>query len=204
MLRGRADERLATFSDVLSDHWAFEEVEACAAAGIVAGYDDGTYRPDNPVDRAQMAVYSSRALAGGDEHVPTAPATATFSDVDTDHWAYQWVEYAAATDIVRGYDDRSYRPALTVDRGQMAVFVARATVTPTPGEAGMADYVPPDSPTFEDVTQTNEWEWCYKYVEYIAAAGITRGYDDGLYHPEFQCSRDQMAVYVARAFALPM
>jgi hypothetical protein len=40
------------------------------------------------------------------------------------------------------------------------------------------------------------------YVEYIAGQGVTHGYPDGSYHPEVTCTRDQMAVYVARAFGL--
>jgi hypothetical protein len=84
----------------------------------------------------------------------------------------------------------------------MAVFVARAIVTPTTGEAGLADYMPPDVATFEDVTAENQWAWCHKHVEYIAEQGIAGGYEDGLYHPEHACSRDQMAVFVARAFDL--
>ena len=103
------------------------------------------------------------------------PAEATFPDVDVEHWAFRYVEYAAGNDIVRGYDDENYHPEFVVDRGQMAVFVARGSATPTPGEAGLADYVPPGTPTFEDVTQDNDWAWCCKYVEYIAEAGVTRG-----------------------------
>jgi hypothetical protein len=49
------------FPDIMPYHWAFEEVEACADSGIVAGYDDGLYHPSYPVDRGQMAVYISRS-----------------------------------------------------------------------------------------------------------------------------------------------
>jgi|GEM_PF-3327556 len=192
------------FPDVPLDHWAFDEIEACADAGIVAGYPDGTYRPALAVTRDQMAVYISRALVGGDDYIPTPPATPSFLDVPTDHWAFRYIECAAALDIVRGYGDGTYRPGRAVDRGQMAVFIARGIATPTPGEEGLSDYTPPDTPTFEDVTQDNAWAWCYKYVEYIAAADIVHGYGDGRYHPEYVCSRDQMAVYVARGFRLPI
>jgi len=192
--------RPGLFFDVPPDHWAFAYINACHNAGIVGGYSDGTYRPTERVDRASMAVYISRALAGGDEYVPTGPATATFPDVLTDHWAFKYVEYAVAEHIVVGYDDGTYRPDVQVDRGQMAVFVARALVTPS-GDAGVPD--PPETSTFPDVTSTNSWAWCYPHVEFIAAEGVTQGYDDGKYHPEGIVTRDQMAVYVQRAFELP-
>ncbi|MGD0114229.1 MAG: S-layer homology domain-containing protein, partial [Armatimonadota bacterium] len=199
------DWRPPRFRDVPFDHWAWAQVEACALAGIVAGYSDGTYRPSQTVTRAQMAVYVSRALTGSDAAVPTGPAGPSFPDVDTDHWAYKYIEYAHALGIVEGYGGGGsppmYRPDLDLDRGQMAVFIARSIATPT-GEEGMKSYTPPATPTFPDVPTSF---WAYKYVEYIAqpAIAVTQGYPDGLYHPEYACTRDQMAVYVARAFQLP-
>jgi len=190
------------FHDVPPDYWAAREIGACVAAGIVAGYPDGTYRPRLAVTRDQMAVYVARALAGGDAHVPTGPGEIPFTDVPADHWAVSYIRYAKENSIVVGYDDGTYRPAQQVDRGQMAVYIARSIVTPT-GDAGLVDYLPPDTPTFADVTRDNAWSWCYRYVEYIALQDIARGYPGGLYHPESVCSRDQMAVFVARAFALP-
>jgi uncharacterized repeat protein (TIGR01451 family) len=189
-----------SFPDVPWDHWALGQIESAYEGGIVQGYPDGTYQPTLSVSRDQMAVYIARALAGGEESVPTGPAEATFDDVPTDHWAYKYVEYAVANDIVHGYDPVTYAPDLVVDRGQMAVFIARAIATPT-GDAGVPDTF---LATFDDVTPENDWSWCHKYVEYIASRAITAGYTDGLYHPEIVCSRDQMAVYITRAFQLPM
>ena len=149
-----------------------------------------------------MAVYISRALAGGDAKVPTGPATATFSDVPIDYWAFKYVEYAADQGVVKGYSDGTYKPADQVTRDQMSVFIARAIATPAAG-ADLVNYTPPTTPTFPDVPTSF---WAYKYVEYIAQPGIgvTKGYPDGDYHPEYICTRDQMAVYVARAFQLPL
>jgi PKD repeat protein len=190
------------FPDAGPSHWAFRPIIACFSAGIVAGYLDGNYHPEIPVSRDQMAVYVSRALAGGDEHVPSGPATAHFPDVPLDFWAFKYVEYAFANSIVTGYPDGWYHPADVVDRGQMAVFIARAIVTPT-GDEGLEGYTPPDTPTFPDVPTGF---WAYQYIEYIAdpERGVTGGYPDGRYHPEYPCSRDQMAVYVQRAFKLPI
>ena len=188
------------FTDLPTTNWAAQSVGACVDAGIVQGYSDGTYKPIDPVTRDQMAVYISRALAGGDAQVPSGPATATFSDVPTDYWAFKYVEYAVSKNVVKGYSDGTYKPADEVDRGQMSVFIARAIATPSDG-ADLVNYTPPATPTFPDVP-TNFW--AYKYVEYIAQPGIgvTQGYPDGDYHPEYICTRDQMAVYVARAFKL--
>lgn len=87
---------------------------------------DGGCQPGLPVTRDQMAVYISRAVAGGDAGVPPPPATASFPDVPTTHWAYRYVEYARQAFIVSGYPDGNYQPWVVVTRDQMAVYVARA------------------------------------------------------------------------------
>jgi hypothetical protein len=188
-----------TFPDVAWDHWAVLPIELAYENGIVGGYPGGTYQPATSVDRGQMAVFIARALAEGDSYVPTGPATPTFPDVLTDHWAYRYIEYAEAEGVVGGYPDGSYRSDELLDRGQMAVFIARAL-------AGGDGSVPagPATPSFADVTASNAWDWCYKHVEYAVGRGVVGGYPDGLYHPELGCTRDQMAVFVARAFELPM
>jgi PKD repeat protein len=188
------------FTDMGLDNWAADAVFACADAGIVAGYDDGLYHPEWPVTRDQMAVYISRALAGGDSNVPEFTDTPTFPDVPEDNWALDYIEYAVDQGVVTGYDDGNYHPEYEVTRDQMAVYVARALVAPT-GEAALADYVPSDPRNFPDVPDTS---WAYKHIEYCVENGVVQGYLDGYYHPEITVTRDQMAVYVARAFGLPM
>jgi PKD repeat protein len=192
---------IVKFHDVTEKHWADKEITACIQAGIVNGYPDGNYRPEEPVSRAQMAAFVSRALVGGDANVPAGPPEASFGDVPTDFWAYDYVEHARLRNIIVGYADRQYHPEGLVNRAGMAVFIARSIVDPT-GDEGLASYVPPEMPTFGDVRQANMWSWSYRHVEYVAEQGIVSGYLDGLYHPGQTCSRDQMAVFFARAFEL--
>jgi Tol biopolymer transport system component len=191
---------LITFTDVPEDYWAFEEIMACVDAAVVAGYAEGDYKPLLPVSRDQMAVYIARSLAGGDDNVPTGPAEPSFPDVPTDQWAFDYIEYTVLQNVVQGYLDGEYKPALEVDRGQMAVYIARSIATPT-GEAGLADYNPPAVATFLDVASDF---WAYKHIEYCYEHGVVQGYGDGNYHPEGVVTRDQMAVYIARAFDLMM
>jgi DNA-binding beta-propeller fold protein YncE len=186
-----------TFSDVPSTFWAFRAVEACSAAGLVSGFADGRYQPALVVTRDQMAVFLVRALDGGDASVPTPPAGASFADVPADYWAYRYIEEANALGLVIGYWD-GYHPTEAVTRAQMAVFLARAVATPV-GEAGLVTYAPPTTASFADVPVGY---WGYKYIEYCQARAIVNGYRDG-YRPEESVTRDQMAVYIQRAFALP-
>jgi len=191
-----------TFTDAGYTFWAYSAIQAVSDSKIALGYPDGTYHPELAVTRDQMAVYVSRGLAGGDEHVPTNPAKVSFTDVAADNWAYKYVEYAVSQKIVNGYSDGTYKPTNAVDRGQMAVFMARA-IAPLSDRPDLISYTPPTTATFPDVP-TNFWS--FKFVEYIAqpSIGVTKGYPDGDYHPEYICTRDQMAVYVARAFKLAM
>jgi hypothetical protein len=185
-----------TFTDVRPGDFGFREIEAVAQAGIVEGYSDGTYRPALVVTRDQMAVFISRALAGGDAEVPPGPAIPSFPDVPRTYWAYRYIEFARARNVVTGFPGGTYQPTVEVDRAQMAVFIARAV-------AGSDAAVPPGppTPTFPDVPTDF---WAYKHIEFCRAQQIVFGYPDGLYHPEIVVARDQMAVFIQRAFDLPL
>ena len=191
-----------TFPDVQWPYWATLAVELCCENGIVTGYGDGTYRPGVEVKRDQMAVFSARAVAGGDAKVPDGPPTPRFSDVDASYWAYKYIEYCVANYIVVGYAvDNTYRPGEKVNRGQMAAYVARAIYSPRgipPDD--LPGYVPPLTPSFPDVATDHPF---YKHVEYVVGAGVVQGFGDGTYRTGELVKRDQMAVYVRRAFALP-
>jgi hypothetical protein len=188
----------ADFTDVPKYQWAWSDIMGVSNAGIATGYPDGTYRPDAVVTRDQMAVYIARALAGGDAQVPSGPAAATFSDVPIDYWAFRYIMYCAdpAQGVVQGYPDGTYKPGDPVNRDAMAVYIARAV-------AGGDAHVPsgPATATFSDVPTD---QWAFKYIEYCAAVGrsIVKGYPDGTYKPGNPVTRDQMAVYICRAFNL--
>jgi len=185
-----------TFDDLSFDYWAFPQIKACADAAVVSGYSNATYRPAEPVSRDQMAAYLSRALAGGDGNVPPGPTAASFQDVPADHWAYGYIEYAVSQSVVQGYDPTHYQPDLAVDRGQMAVFVARAK-----GWVKLGDDMTTAPQLFPDVPAGF---WAGTAIKACVDHGVVEGYADGHYGPDTQVTRDQMAVYVARAFALPL
>lgn len=94
-------------------------INAIARAGIASGFDDGTFKPGDPVTRRQMATFLARAR--GLQPVADGP----FSDVDGDPHEGN-INAVAAAAIAGGFPDGTYRPLQGVTRGQMATFLARA------------------------------------------------------------------------------
>ena len=186
----------AEFPDVPKWHWAWCYVQGVCDAEVAGGYVDG-YHPEWVVSRDQMAVFIARAMCGGEAEVPDPECTeAPFPDVACDFWACKHVVYCVDEAVVSGYED-GYHPDGVVSRDQMAVFLARAMCG---GEDQVPD-PPCEEPPFPDVSCDF---WARKHIQYILGEGVTQGYPDGLYHPEYACSRDQMAVFMCRGFELPM
>jgi hypothetical protein len=184
---------LVPWQDVGNDHWALEATATCMTGGIVSGYPDGLYRPDQAVTRDQMAVYIARGMTDG-SGPPTGPATPTYPDVPTDQWAYDSIEYVTANDVVGGYPNGYYRPEYDVSRDQMAVFVARAR-----SWIAIDDDMATAPELFPDVPAGH---WAGTAIEACVDNEVVQGYPDGRYRPNTKVTRDQMAVYVARAFDL--
>ncbi len=105
-------------------HWAKDWIETLRKDGITAGFPDGTYRPNSPVTRAQMAVFLLKARHGAEYQPPSAKG-GKFSDVPPGYWAAPWIEELALEGITAGYPDGTYKPDKAVTRAEMAVFLVK-------------------------------------------------------------------------------
>ncbi|GGI06494.1 S-layer homology domain-containing protein [Egicoccus halophilus] len=110
------------FSDVTATHTHAASIAALHAAGIAHGAADGTFGPDRPVTREQMA--SLLTAAAGIEPGPTAAST-PFPDVPPGSKHAPAILALHARNIVHGDTDGSYRPSEPVSRAQMASFLQR-------------------------------------------------------------------------------
>ncbi len=114
----------ATYSDVSASHTHAAAISSLATAGITNGFPDGTFRPDEPVSRGQMASFMVAAM-GLEDPAPPAPP---FSDVALDHPHARGVAAIFQAGIGTGYPDGTFRPDQGVTRGQMASFLARGLI----------------------------------------------------------------------------
>jgi Tol biopolymer transport system component len=186
-LREQASTEI-TFNDVFPSHWAFDWIEAIASAGLSSGYPDGTYRPGNPVTRAEMAVF---LLNGMGVSVPPIDGSSPFSDING-HWAEAYIEELYDQGITGGYPNGTYRPDNLVTRAEMAVFLLNALSVSPPAIDS--------SHPFSDVSG----HWAEIFIEELYDQGITGGYPDGTYRPENRVTRAEMAVFLVNAFGLSL
>ncbi len=114
----------SVFSDLDEGHWAFDNIMEMVELGILSGYPDGTFKPNNTISRAEFAKIMVLAL----KLQAARPATPTFADVDPNHWAYEVVE--SARDYLTGYRDSAgsltFEPTGVAVREDVAVAIVKA------------------------------------------------------------------------------
>jgi hypothetical protein len=135
------------FVDVPPQHIFREAIETLARAGVVAGYPDGTFRPDASLTRAQLATMLVRLLG---VHTSEPGVPAGYADMGTvPAQTADFIDEATRAGIVEGFPDRTFRPNDTVTRIQLVRMVVRAAQgwlgPPPPGfDAGFTDVLPLD------------------------------------------------------------
>ena len=187
-------QRKHTFDDVPDTHFYYQWVEALYKAGITGGCSTNPpmYCPDKTVTRAEMAVFLERGIHGSGFIPPdTSPS---FGDT-AGHWAEDWIEALYSDGITGGcsVNPLLYCPDKGTIRAEMAVFLVRS----------YAGYDPPSATgvIFNDVPKDY---WAAPWIEKLAADAVTGGCGGGSYCPEDPVTRAQMAVFLVRAFGLPM
>jgi hypothetical protein len=119
-----------TFSDVLPGSPFYDWIETAAADGIVSGYADGTFRPNNYVTRGQLSKIDVIAASQVFHWEILNPATPTFSDVPPGSAFYEYIETVACHGVVSGYADGTFRPNNYAIRAQIAKIVCLTSRNP--------------------------------------------------------------------------
>ncbi len=167
------------FSDVEEGKWYTEPVNAAAAAGLVNGFTDGTFRPAALITRAEVAAILYR-MAGS----PEVEAKAVFNDVAADNWAAKAVTWCAENGIVNG-SAGSFMPTQTVTRQDLATMLVRLNTNVLHKE------LPADAeaPAFADNDQIAAY--AAEAVYLLQKAGIVNG-TDGNFNPRSGASRAEV------------
>jgi len=108
----------SSFSDVASSHWALKYIETAKNQGIIGGYADGTFKPDEKITRAELA----KIVVGAGKFTINKTGTA-FPDVAADHWAYDYIMTAKNLSIIGGYPDGTFGPSKNATRAEASKMV---------------------------------------------------------------------------------
>lgn len=115
-----------------------DAVARLGALDVLAGYPDGTFRPDQPVTRAEFAKIIVSALGVG-EAAQYAAGVTKFADVPADHWAAGYINVAVDLGIINGYPDGSFAPENPVTFAE-AIKMIVAALGYTPKAEAMGGY----------------------------------------------------------------
>lgn len=185
-----AGKSFSQFPD-LAGHWAEGTVSRMVYRGLLSGYENGTFRPDNPVTRAECAAILSRAL-----NLPAAgpEGLTVFGDAGViPGWAQKTVARAVAAGLFSGYPEpdgsTAFRPDKPVSRVELASVLSRVLspkgLAQNGGQAGFTD-------------QDQIPEWAREAVRVVAAAGLAQGYPDGSFQPQKEVTRAEAASMAER------
>jgi CubicO group peptidase (beta-lactamase class C family) len=177
------------FKDVPVTSWAFTAVADLSARGLITGYEDGKFHPDNAVTRAEYAKLVCSALG----IQPDTAISDPFKDVASDYWAAGYVTAAVRRGWLTGYPGGQFKPEEPVNMAQALAIVARSQSWNDRATLPYVDVQP--------------GYWAYPFIEACFERGIIRNPDPGIesggkLNPEGHCTRAQACVLFSRLLAL--
>jgi len=183
-----SDRDVLRFNDIDDVAWAVDAINVLVANQIIAGYGDGTFRPNNNITREEFVKIIVGAI-----NVYDASAECDFIDVPKDNWSYRYIASMVNAGLINGISEYEFGLGQNITRQDMAVLAYRAAVYKnlTLAEKNATE-------RFDD------WDKIADYaidsVSKLQTAGIINGMGNGNFVPEGLCTRAQAAKVVGMLF----
>jgi len=155
-----------------------------AHEGYIKGYPDGTFKPDQSVTRAELAMMLARNLG-----YPGTTSRAVYSDMADGYWANGAISFVKEKNLMIGDERGNFRPEAAVTRAEMAVTAARIKQL-TPMDEAKA------SAAYNDI----QGHWATGYIAAGKASGVIAGYQDSSFAPSKELTRAETVTIVNRLF----
>lgn len=162
-------------------HWAEETIQEWFDSEIIKGYEDGSFKPDNSVTRAEFMTMVNSVYGFEDL------AEINFSDAAAEDWYYVEIQKAVEAGYIVGDNDDTVRPADEITRQEVAVVITRLN------ELEQND----DVTMFDDKGEISEW--AVGYVGAVAEAEYMIGDDKGYFNPGNAITRAEALVTLDRS-----
>lgn len=163
-------------------HWAEKDINEWIGKGLIGGYQDGSFKPNAPISRAEFFALVNRAFQF------TESSASGFRDVNPSDWYYSEVLKAKAAGYISGYQDGTIKPKDPITRQEVAAILARLMhVENAPGHVDQ----------FKDKEKIPQWSSAV--IGGIVAKGLMKGFNDGTFKPSNQTTRAEAVAILKRA-----
>ncbi len=138
-----------TFTDITSDRWSNRAISTLYNAGIIKGYPDGTFRPSDPISRAEFATIAAKF------DKLELQNTSKFTDI-FGHWAEKYITSSEIKGWIKGYPDMSFKPEQDITRAEAMTLINNVLERSVPEEN-----IHPDAMFWPDIKSD---DWYYEAV----------------------------------------
>ena len=185
-------DRPFIFEDVHENDWFYNEVKNIFEHGLINGMTTTTYEPQTELTRGMIVTILWR-IAGE----PTVETTSTFTDVPENAYYFDAINWGAANNIARGYDEKTFAPDRLVSREELAALIYRYAELIELDLTGIDDEAFAEFDDAETVLP-----WFVENMKWAINAGIVKG-DNGSLLPQDRATRAEAAAMVNRFIQMP-
>ena len=176
--------RAHIFTDVPSDFWAANSISTVTKANLMKGYSDGTFRPNQPMTREEVAALFNNITDDG----TAAFLSSKFKDITSDRWSALAIESVARKNIISGYGDETYKPEKYMSRQEFAVVADNYL--------HYLGYTTEDPTALDHIAYADQKfvaPWAQDAVRELASLGFTLYTPGTLFNPEKYITRAEAA-----------
>ncbi|MCC7431995.1 S-layer homology domain-containing protein [Candidatus Peregrinibacteria bacterium] len=179
-----------SFPDVLDSNVHLKAIEFLKQNSLVGGYPDGTFKPDNTINRAEALkiIFLARKNLYGEENIELKKIT--FPDVKISDWFYDYVVKAFSLEVVKGYEDGKFKPANEITAAESVKMII----------LGLDKNYQTANISIKPFTDVDLSSWAATYLDYARIKQFVEAEGDGSYKPDRQMTRAEFAEVVYRVF----
>lgn len=173
-----------SFSDLTSEHWAYEYITVLSDDGVINGYPDGTFNPEGTISRGEFLKLVIAASIPKYVDINGAPD-------GIDHWAGKYLSAAEIYRVVSPGALNNENIDEPITRMEMALMIAKADVNMRFKSLNSEKDI-----TFNDYDDMNEME--IRYLTHAVSSGLIKGYTDNTFKPRENMTRAEAATMIYR------
>jgi uncharacterized repeat protein (TIGR02059 family) len=172
----------------IDGHWAQVQIEKWITGGLIAGYPDGQFRPDEPITRAEFVSLVNRAYK-----IDKSDTLYPFSDLNSSDWFFAQVMSGCQAGYIAGYPDGTFKPNHSIIRQEAAVLITKLLSLTAEEQTTLESY--------NDYLSMDEW--AQAGIHAVTTHGIMSGFPDKSFKAKNYITRAEAVVTLDRSLSYP-